>query len=54
MINDSLTKETIFIENKNPEVLIEEFVKELTRRQELISKAFWKMYPMVDEESLPE
>ena len=37
-INDSLNRKPIFIENINPEVLIEEFVKELTHRQELISE----------------
>ena len=36
-INDSLTQEPIFIENRDPEQLIEEFVAELTQRQELIS-----------------
>ena len=37
-INDSLAKEPVFIENRDPEQLIEEFVEELTRRQEIISK----------------
>ena len=53
-INDSLTKKPIFIENKHSEVLIKEFMKELTRSQEVISEKVWKMYPIVDEESLPE
>ena len=52
-INDSLTKDSIFIENRDPEVLIKEFVNELTYRQEIISEHVWKMYPMLDEESLP-
>ena len=53
-INASLTKEPIFIGNKDPKVLIEEIMKELTRRQELISEEVWKMYLIVDEESLLE
>ena len=44
VINDSPAKEPIFIENKDPEVLIEEFMKELTHRQELISEMVWKMF----------
>ena len=40
-INDSLTKEPIFIENSNPETLVEAFVKELTRRQEIILGEVW-------------
>ena len=47
-INDSLR------ENSDPEALIEAFVKELTHRQEIISKEVWKIYPVVDESSLPK
>ena len=53
-INDSLTKELIFIENGDPEVLVEEFVKELIHRQEIISRAVWKTYPMENLDSLPK
>ena len=53
VINDSLTKDPIFIENKDPQILIKEFVKKLTRRQEIISEEVWKTYPMVEGESLP-
>ena len=53
-MNDSLTRKPIFIDNCNPEVLIDEFVTELIRRQEIISGAAWKMYPMEDVDSLPE
>ena len=53
-INDSLTNEPIFIENRDPEHLIEEFVAELNCRQEIISRKVWDKYPMVDEESLPK
>ena len=53
-INDSLTNESIFIENRNLERLIEEFVAELTRRQKIISKEVWNRYPMSDEFSLPK
>ena len=52
-INDSLTNEPIFIENQDPECLIEEFVAELNCRQEIISREVWNKYPMVDESSLP-
>ena len=50
-INDSLTNEPIFIENRDPERLIEEFVAELTRRQEIISREVWNRYPLLDESS---
>ena len=53
-INDSLTKDPIFIENRDPEALIKAFVKELTCRQENISKEVSKMYPVVNRKSLPE
>ena len=53
-INDSLTNEPIFIENCDPERLIEEFVAELTHRQEIISREVWNRYPMLDESSLPK
>ena len=52
-INDILTKEPIFIENGDPEVLIEEHVKELVCRQEIISEV-WKMYLTEDVDSLLE
>ena len=51
-INDSLTKEPVFIENQDHERLIEEFVEELTHWQEIISKEVWDKYPMIDESSL--
>ena len=51
-INDSLTNEPIFIENWDPERPKKEFVAELTHRQEIISREVWKMYTMIDEESL--
>ena len=44
----------MFIENQDPEHLIEEFVAELNRRQEIISREVWNRYPMVDEKSLPK
>ena len=53
-INDSLTKELIFIGNQNPEQLIEEFVAELVRQQEIVFDDVVKMYSMVDEDSLPK
>ena len=37
-IDDSLTNEPMFVENQDPEHLIEEFVAELNRRQEIISR----------------
>ena len=51
-INDSLTKEPIFIENRDPEHLIEEFVEELTHRQGIISREVWDKYSKIDECSL--
>ena len=39
-INDSLTNEPIFIENRDPERLIEEFVAELTSGQKLFRERF--------------
>ena len=53
-INDNLTKDPIFIENSDPETLIKALMEELTHRQKIISEEVWKMYPMVDEESLPK
>ena len=53
-INDSLTKEMIFIGNQNPEQLIEEFVAELVTQQEIVFDDVVKMYPMVDKDSLPK
>ena len=50
-INDSLTKKQIFIENSDPGILIKQFLKKLTRRQETISKEVWEMYQVVDRES---
>ena len=51
--NDSLTKELIFIENRDAKHLIKESVTKLTHRQETISGEVWNRYPMVDESSLP-
>ena len=45
-INDTLTKEPVFIENQDPE--------QLTRRQEIMSKKVWDKYPMIDESILPK
>ena len=53
-INDSLTNEPIFIENRDPERLIKEFVVELNHGQEIILREVWNRYPMVDESSLPK
>ena len=53
-INYSLTKESIFIENRDPEQLIEEFIEQLVRSQEIIFDNVMEKYSMVDEDSLPE
>ena len=53
-INDSLTEKLIFIQNSDPEILLEEFVKELIRRQDLIYEEVQKTYLMEDVDSLPE
>ena len=53
-INDSLTNEPIFIENHDPEQLIEEFIAELNHRQENIFREVWNKYPVMDESSLPK
>ena len=53
-INDNLTNEPIFLEDSDPEALIQEFLEEIQRRQELISKEVWRLYPMRDEESIPK
>ena len=53
-INDNLTNEPIFLEDSDPEALIQEFLEEIQRRQELISKEVWRLYPMQDEESIPK
>ena len=53
-INNSLTKEPVFIENHDTEQLIKEFVEELTHRQELISREVWKKYLRIDDSSLPK
>ena len=52
-INDSLTKKLIFLHNRDLVWVIEEFVAELVRQQEIIFDKVVKMYPMVDEDSLP-
>ena len=52
-INDNLTNEPIFLENSDPEDLIKEFLEEILRRQELISKEVWRQHPMQDEDSIP-
>ena len=53
-INDNLTNEPIFLEDSDPEALIQEFLEEILRRQELIFKEVWRLYPMRDEESIPK
>ena len=53
-INDNLTNEPIFVEDSDPEALIQEFLEEILRRQELISKEVWRLYSMQDEESIPK
>ena len=53
-INDILTQEPIFIENGDPELLVSEFIAELTQRQELILSKVWNMYPLVDADFLPK
>ena len=53
-INDNLTNEPIFLEDSDPEALIQEFLEEIQRRQELISKEVWRLYPMRDGESIPK
>ena len=53
-INDNLTNEPIFLEDSDPEALIQEFLEEIQRRQELISKEVWRLYSMEDEESIPK
>ena len=52
-INNSLTQEPIFFHNRDQERLIEKFVAELVRRQEVIFDEVVKTYPTVDEDSLP-
>ena len=51
-INDSLTNESIFIENRDLWRLIQKFVAELTHKQEIILREVWNNHPMTDEESL--
>ena len=53
-INDNLTNEPTFLENSDPEALIKEFLEEILRKQELISKEVWRLYFMQDEESIPK
>ena len=53
-IDNSLTKEPVFIENRDPEALIKEFVEELTHRREIILREVWDKYLMIDESSLPK
>ena len=53
VINDSLTREPIFLHNRDLKWLIKEFVTELVRWQEIIFNEVLKMYPMVDQNSLP-
>ena len=53
-INDNLMNEPIFLEDSDPEALIQEFLEEIQRRQELISKEVWRLYPMRDEGSIPK
>ena len=52
-INDSLPQELIFLHGRDLERLIEEFVLELVRQQEIIFDEIVKTYPMVDKDSLP-
>ena len=53
-INDKLTKQPIFLEDSDPEALIQEFMEELLQRQKLISEEVNNGYPMQDKESIPE
>ena len=53
-INDNLTCQPIFLEDSDPEVLIEEFMEEVSHRQELIAEEVWHLYPMQDVESIPK
>ena len=53
-INDNLTNQPIFLEDSDPKALIQEFMEELLRRQKLISEKVSHIYPMQDEESIPE
>ena len=53
-INDNLTNQPIFLEDSDPEALIQEFMKEVLCRQQLISKEVKHLYPMQDEESIPK
>ena len=53
-INDNLTNQPIFLEDSDPEVLIQEFMEEILRRQELISEKVKHMFPMQDKESIPK
>ena len=53
VINNSVTRELIFLHNRESEWLIKEFVAELDIQQEIIFDEVVKMYPMVDENSLP-
>ena len=52
-INSSVTRKPIFLHNQDPERLVEEFVAELVKQQEIIFDEAVKIYPMVDEDSLP-
>ena len=52
-IDDSLTHKLIFLHSQDLEQLIEEFIAELVRSQKIIFDEVTKMYPMVDEDSLP-
>ena len=45
--------EPIFLHNQDPEWLIEEFVVELVSWHNIIFDEVTKMYPVVDEDSLP-
>ena len=53
VISDSLTQESIVLQNQDPEQLIEAFIVELVRQQEIIFDKVAKVYPMVDKGSLP-
>ena len=52
-INDSVTRESIFLHNQNLELLIKEFIAEFVRWQEINFDKVLKMHSMVNEDSLP-
>ena len=53
-INDNLTNKPIFLVNPNPDELIKDFINDFQLCGKTIAEKVSSMYPMIDEESIPE